>query len=324
MGLFGKALEIAVREPGEDVDLFVEGIIARDSITQFYAADGHGKSNLILQAELECASNVPVYGEYETVEGLKIVHIQTERSARETYQRIIQMMQKIPINWENFYFESTLQGYDISEIKDRIAIIAKLKNIQQEFGRIDWIHIDPIYAWTSADIGTSAGAGHINDLLRKIQRDVCQTISYNHHPNRGVKDKETGKRVGEDMYGNRFLSANCTGVFSIKKNDTGTTWMNIKDSWSCLASKIELTFDAQHYMSYVDSSRSFVSKSDKMLSFLKVCKAKDKTFSFDDFKVNTDVSTAYARRQLSRHMELGNISVVNHNEKKHLYVSKVG
>jgi len=324
MGLFGKALESAVREPGEEVDLYIEGIIARDSITQFFAPDGHGKSNLLLQAELECVSNVDVYGEYEVREGIRVVHIQTERSARETYQRMIHMMQKIPIAWDRFYFESTLQGYDISEHKDRVAIIARLKNIREEFGGIDWIHIDPIYAWTSADIGTSAGAGHINDLLRKIQKDVCSTISYNHHPNRGIKDLDTGKRKGEDMYGNRFLSANCTGVFSIKKNDTGTTWVNIKDSWSCLASKIELAFDAQHYMSYVDSNKSFVSKADRILSFLKVCKSKTKSFSFDDFKLNNDVSTAYARRQLSRHIEIGNISVVNPGNRKHLYESKVG
>jgi len=236
------------------------------------------------------------------------------------------MMQKIPVIFDNFCFEGTLQGHDISVKQDREAIIERLKWVRDDFGGIDWIHIDPIYAWTSGDLGTSNGCGQVNDLIRKIQKDVCKTVTYNRHPNRGVKDPTTGKRKGEDMYGNRFLSANCTGVFHIKqhKSGNGTAWTKEKDSYSCLVSKIELQYDAQHYMSYVDPNKTFVSKADRIISFLKVCKAQKKTFTFDDFMDDNDVSTAYARRQLSRHIEIGNILITNPNDKKHLHESRLG
>ena len=216
MGLFGKDLLDAITMAGQDVEMLVEGIIASQSVTQFFAGDGLGKSTLLLQAELEASAGVPIYGEFEVKRPLKIIHIQTERSPREAYQRIIMMMQKIETNLENFYFEPTFQGYDMSSLKDRTSIINKLKDIKQIFGQIDWIHIDPIYAWTSGNLKDDTGAGCLNDMIRKIQKDICSTISYNHHPNRWTRDKESGKRMNEDMYGNRFISANCKGVFKIK------------------------------------------------------------------------------------------------------------
>jgi RecA-family ATPase len=327
MGLFGNALLEAINSSGEDVEMLIEGILASQSTTQFFAGDGLGKSTLLLQMELQASAGVPIFGEYEVKRPLKVVHIQTERSPREAYQRMIMMMQKIPVNFDNFYFESTLQGFDIGNLKDREAITERLQWVRDEFGGvIDWIHIDPIYAWTSKDLSGSDGAGSMNDMLRKIQKDVCQTVSYNHHPNRGVRDQATGKRGNEDMYGNRFISANCTGVFQIhpKPGGGGTIWNRIKDSYSCLTQKIELEYEAQHYMSYVDTQKSFATKTDRMVSFLKVCKSKKKVFSFEEFMAENDVSTAYARRQISRYMELGFISVSKINGKKHLYESTLG
>lgn len=326
MGLYGKALEEAIKSTGDEIELLVDGLIAKQSVTQFFAGDGIGKSTLILQAELEASAGVPVYGEYEVKKPLRVLHIQTERHPIEAYQRMVMMMQKIPVNFDNFYFEFTLQGYDLTIMQDRLAIMDKLKAVREEFGEIDWCHIDPIYAWISKDMTGDAGAGCINDMIRKIQKDVCQTVSYNHHPNRGIKDKDTGERTGEDMYGNRFISANCTGVFHIKgkKDKTGTIWENNKDSYSCLTRKFELEYEPQHYMSYVDAEKTFVSKADRMLSFIKVCKAKNKAFSFEDLMTQTNVSTAYARRQISRYIEIGHISVSNPSDKKYLYTSHIG
>lgn len=326
MGLFGKQLEEAIKSSGEDIEMLIEGILASESTTQFFAGDGIGKSTLILQAELESGANVPVYGEFELKRPLKVLHIQTERPPREAYQRMIMMMQKIPVNLDNFYFEATLQGYDLAVHSDRVAIIEKLKKIKDEFGPIDWTHIDPIYAWTSADLSTSSGTGYVNDMIRKIQKDICKTVSYNHHPNRGIKDRETGARIGEDMYGNRFLSANCTGVFHIKSNPggNGTFWKKEKDSYSCLTSKFNLSYDSQYYMSYVDSEKTFANKAERILSFIKVCKAKNKLFSFEDLMAENEVCTRYARAQVSAHMKIGNLIVTNPNDNKHLYKSNIG
>lgn len=323
MGLFGEALKKEIEASTSDIEMQIDGIIPKDSVTQFFAADGVGKSTLLLQVLLEASSGVPIFGEYETDRPLKILYIPTERPPRETYQRLIMMQQKIPVKYENFYFEPFLQGFDISNVSERRTIIEKIKEIHKEFGEIDWIHIDPAYAWTSQDLSTSTGAGEFNNLIRMIQKNVCKTVSYNHHTNRGVRDKE-GQRHHEDMYGNRFLSANCTGIFHIKTIQGGTTFEKMKDSYSCLNKKIELTYDSLHYLSYVDASKTFTSKADRIVSFLKTCKSKKKTFTFDEFMTENNVSTAYARRHLSRHIILGNILVLNTNEKTHLHESRIG
>lgn len=326
MGIYGEDLQKAIVSSGEDIEMLVEGIIATQSVTQFYAGDGLGKSTLLLQAELQASAGLAVFDEYEVKRPLKIVHIQTERSPREAYQRMIMMMQKIPVKLENFYFEAELQGFDVAHQNDRTAIIEHLHTVKLNFGEIDWIHIDPIYAWTSADLSTSDGAASLNDILRKIQKDICKTVSYNHHPNRGSRDPQTGARGNEDMYGNRFISANCSGIFQIKgkAGGNGTSWKSVKDSYSCLTKKIELDYEAQHYMSYVDPERAFTSKTDRMLSFLKICKVKKKQFSFEEFKEETGVSTAYARSNLSRYLELGHILVHKLKYGKYLYESTFG
>ena len=77
-------------------------------------------------------------------------------------------------------------------------------------------------------------------------------------------------------------------------------------------------------MSYVDSEKCFTSKTERMLSFLKICKAKKKSFSFEDLMQENDVSTAYARRQISRYIELGYLKVDILSNRKHLYESTFG
>ncbi len=306
--------------------MLIEGILPSQSVTQFFAGDGLGKSTLLLQAELEASCGQAIYGEYESKRALRIVHIQTERSPREAYQRMIMMMQKIPAVMDNFYFEAGLQGFDIAIREEAQIIIEHLRKVKETFGTIDWVHIDPIYAWTSKDLAGSDGAAAVNNIIRRIQKDICMTVSYCHHPNRGSRDQTTGKRGNEDMYGNRFISANCSGVFHIKGNPggNGTLWTNIKDSYSCLTKKIQLNYEPQHYMSYVDPEKSFVSKTDRMMSFLKVCKLKKKTFSFEEFMQENEVSTAYARRQVSRYLELGYLKVIILSRGKHLYESTFG
>ena len=325
MGIHGKELEKAIYADNK-LSMLIEGILPEEAVIQFFAGDGIGKSVLILQAELEATIGANVYGEFEVLRPLKICHIQTERSPKESYTRMANMLPVIKPNLENFYFEPYLQGLDISIRSDRLLIIDKLKAIKDEMKGLDWIHIDPIYAWTSADLATASGCGTLNDLLRLIQRDVCRTVSYNHHSNRGIKDTDTGQRKGEDMYGNRFLSANIAGTFHIKSRQGGggTIWKAMKDSWSCLQSKIELDFDAQHFTSYVDCSKITTNKADRIVSFLKLCKAKNKTFSFDQFQSENEVSTTYARVQLSVQLNLGHILEVKSSGRKKLYVSKIG
>ena len=323
MGLYGRELEKAITEAEDSTEELVHGIIASGSVTQFFAGDGEGKSTLLIQAELEASLGIEVFSEHEVARPLRILHIQTERPPREAYNRLKLMVQRmrVPVNMDNFYFEAGLQGLDISHREDRETIIRHLLEVKTEFGEIDWVHIDPIYAWTSGDLSTATGCGEVNDMIRRIQTNVCTTISYNHHPNRGVRDKTTGKRMGEDMYGNRFLSANCTGIFHIKgrANGGGSTWTRKKDSWGCLAKKIDLVYDPHFYMSYVDGSNAFSSKLDRINSFLKVCKMKGKSFTFDQFCRENNVSTTYGRVQMSVQVKSGRVKVTNPHDKRYLY-----
>lgn len=321
MGLFGEALKTDICKASEAVPMLIEGLIPKQSTTQFFAADGIGKSILILNAMAQASSGSPVFGDLELEKPIKCMFFMAERPKIEAYQRLKVMMQKIDINWDNFYLETDLQGFDLIDQNQRVSLTTQIIQRAKEFGNPDWIHIDPIYAWVSGELTGEKGASAINYLLRRTQKETEAAISYNHHSNRGVRNRETNKRESEDMYGGRFLSANCTGIFHIKGRDDkkGSIFEQVKDSYSCLHKKIKLTYDPQFCVSYANDSEAKMQKKDKIKYFLKHYLSIDKEFSFDTFCEENQLSTAYGRIQLSRHLENGNIIIVNSKSRKNLH-----
>lgn len=146
----------------------------------------------------------------------------------------------------------------------------------------------------------------------------CALI-YTHHANRGSKNPETGKREHMDMYGNRFISANVTGVFKIIQTETGTIFKKEKDSWSCLVPQINLTFNPENYISSVDENSSTINLSEKMESFILAQFRLKKDFYYDKFKKDCGVSDSHARDTLSGHLKSGRIINCNPKGKKALY-----
>lgn len=326
MGLFGEELRKAVVDCKETIEMKIDGFLSDNSINQYFAGDGIGKSVLILNGQLEASSGMPVFGSLECKKPLKCMFFQLERSPYELRQRAKLMMPKLDINWDNFYHEADLQGYDLFIPEQRAVFTQEVIKRAKEFGEPDWIHFDPAYSIVSQELTGERGSNALNFMLKAVQAETNAAVSYCHHTNRGIKDADTGERKGEDMYGGRFLKANCTAIWHIKERSDkkGTVFHKVKDSFSCLHKEIKLTFDAQFFTSSTSEADSKMPKKDKVSYFLRHCLANNKVFDFETFCEENDLSTSYGRGQMSRHMELGNIIFHNHSGKKSLYkVSRV-
>lgn len=319
LGLTGEELKENVINCSHDVKMLVDGLIAQGSITQFYADDGVGKSVILLNGMMEASSGSPLFGALECARPLKCMFFMGERHQSEVLQRMKIMCEKIQVNWDNFYLEPHLQGYDFLDSKQKDKFINEVITRANDFGQVDWIHLDPIYAWVSSELVGEPGANAVNSTLNRLQGELGCAISYNHHSNRGFRT-EKGRTKG-DSYGSRFLSACLTGKFNIclREDKLGTVLEREKDSWSCLNEKIELTFDSQFFTNHIGDGSVGIPKKDRILYFLRRHLKEEKTFDFKQFCDENDVSTGYARIQLRVHIENGNLICCNPNDKKHLY-----
>ena len=182
----------------------------------------------------------------------------------------------------------------------------KVITIVEEIGFIpDIIAFDPIYTLTGGGLETAEACNAITNFFRILQIHFNCTILASSHTNRGMRDADNkGKRVGKDMYGNRFLSAFFTGSYHIKlkEDESGTIWERDKNSQRNLEKKIELMYDASNYQSIYLSDGKF-SKKDKLDNYLKSRELQNLEFSFKDMMDNSDLSDSTLRGYLAGHLK---------------------
>ena len=107
------------------------------------------------------------------------------------------------------------------------------------------------------------------------------------------------------MYGSRFLSANCTGVFRIVNTHIGTDIIQEKDSLQCLTKKISLTFNDETYVSLMNLDDSIVTKAEKIKQFIRNCYTLKKDFTSTELDKETGVMPGYRRIQVSIQVDEG-------------------
>lgn len=323
LGYTGSYLKEEVFKAPEEREFFADHFITKHSSNMYYAPDGIGKSTLLLQMSIEGASGYPVFGEFKVKEPLKIIHIMTERHIYEAFERIIAMSKNIEINWENIFITDKLQGINILNERELISLTDKICFINDlvflKRGSADLVNADPIYAWLTRGLVNEEGANAVANLQRRIKSRIGASFSYSHHTNRGQRNRETGKRENEDMYGGRFLSANCTAVYSIFPTDKGTKLKNEKDTLKCLHKGFYLEYDPETYISKVTPEFSLNNKEGQFKSFINNCFHAKKRFTFDDVLTSLLVSHSYSRGLISREVSNGTIKNVNSNGIKALY-----
>jgi RecA-family ATPase len=319
----GLKLQNAVFETPEERKFIVRSLIPENSITMFYAPDGIGKSTLSLQMCLEMASGIPVFGGFQTRKPMNVIYIMAERHRLEAFERIKRMSQGIAIGWEGFTITDKLQGFNILEIKDFnkfVREVCMIANGFKDIGGANYIHIDPIYALVPKGLTTEEGSGTVRMVCERLASETGASVGFNHHANRGTKNPDNNnKREGQDMYGSRFLSAPCTGIFKIEKGKNGTSFLNEKDSLMCLIDKFDLTYNLETDLSYLDPSKSTMSKTSRVRQFFNNHFLLKKEFEIDTLMKECDLSSSFARGEVSGEVKAGRLINTKTNGVKALY-----
>lgn len=304
---FGATLEEAVNTVRPERKALIENFLYEKSALMLYADDGVGKSVLTLQACLQSTiKDCKVFGEFHVPTSCNVLYFQMERHPDETFERIKHLQMNIPFDKNRFALSVSLQGVNLQDHKSSTEALMKIIEIVEEIGFApDIVAFDPIYTLTGGGLETAEACNAITNFFRIIQIHLNCTILATSHTNRGMRDPEKGgKRVGKDMYGNRFLSAFFTGSYHIKLKDdeSGTIWERDKNSQKNLEKKIELMYNASNYESVYLFDGKY-SKKDKLDNYLKSREMQDLEFSFEDMLKNSDLSDSTLRGYLAGYLK---------------------
>ena len=298
----GIELDNAINTVAPERKALIENFLYEKSALMIYADDGVGKSVLALQACMQATvKDAKVFGEFNVPEDSEVLYFQMERHPDESFERMRHLRTVVPFNKDKFALSVELQGINLQENKSHIEAMVKVAKIVEKINfQPKIMAFDPIYTLASSGLETAEACNAITSFFRVIQITYNCTILATSHTNRGVRDPENiGRRVGQDMYGNRFLSAFFTGSYHLKgKSDgVGSIWTLDKNSQKNLEKKFELTYDPSNYCSMTQVDREF-SKKDRLNNYIRACKAQSKEFSFEDMRANSDLSDSVLRGYL--------------------------
>ncbi len=324
--LWGESLEAAIHTVKPQREPLIEGFIYKKSAQMIWAPDGAGKSFVVMQAAIQgTVSNNRVFGELFVAEGFNTLYLQAERHIDESLERMKRMVENTPFDSKRFVLTTALQDVNLRNDTSFQRGLTKIDEIaEKSFGKPDLVVIDPIYAMVRGGLKDDEGAAYVTEFSKLIQKKHDCSVLMVHHANRGQKDKDSGARIGEDMFGSRFLSAHCSGIhkLNLRPDKTGTVLSADKQSNENLEAKIELTYDAETHLSWVSHGSGHISKTDKIYNYLRTQKLNKKTFTFDDILAAAKVSTSFLRGQVSGQLEkdLKIVSKAKHGKKIYEYV----
>jgi len=314
-----KVLENAIEQTSPERIPIIENLLYEKSSILLYADDGVGKSVLCLQAAMQMTvGDSKLFNEYHIPEPRNVIYFQMERYVDESFERIKHMRTMIPYDSNRLIITTAIQGCDLQDKQskqDTVRETVEILNHYKEHAgfKPDVIIFDPIYSMVADDLSTAPACNAITGFFRKIQTITESSIIATSHTNRGVRDKDSGyKRVGKDMYGNRFLSAFFTGSYQVTGKDedgSGTCWKLNKNSQRNMDKKFSLNYDPATYCSWIDSNGN-MTKREKLDSYLMSCKKLNKEFSFEEMKSNSELSDSALRGHLSGYLK-GKLDIVS-------------
>lgn len=309
-----KAIESVqvVREP------LIEGFLYKKSAQMVFAPDGVGKSVVTIQACMQATvENAKVFNHFHVPKAVRTLYFQNERSKDEALERLKFMKKKTAFDSKNFVLDVGLQGMNLQEPKHFAQALTHVSEVvHSTMQGVDLIVLDPLYPLVGGDLTSNADVSPITNFSRILQNIFDCSILMVHHTNRGTYDIGEGKRVGRDMFGSVFLSAHCTGTYSLNVNDdeSGSVLDCKKSAQKNLEKKIKLVFDPESFLSYyADEER--ITKKDRLYNFLDTCKATKKTFTFDDMQQACQLSPSKLRGQLENlKSQLKTVSILKHGK----------
>ena len=277
----------------------IDSFLYEHSSILLYAADGIGKSVLTLQLVIEAASGNPVFGVLKTSRQLRTLWVMAERHPIEIFERIKEMEKVVPLSPLEFGITTELQGFNLlneSYFTKAISIIEARAKI---LSHIDLVVVDPIYALVAGGLSRDENDSCVTRFSTTLQNKFGCSCIFIHHSNRGVRSQENpAERVGQDMYGGRFLSAHFTGIYHITKTSDGTHFAREKSSHRNLIESFDLTYDHETYVSTLTDDS--MPKRDRILIELRRLKTSGKWIELDALAGISHVSTQYLYKLFSR------------------------
>lgn len=294
----GQDFEDLLKRTKEERKLLIEGFMPEKSMIMGYATDGLGKSTLCLEQALESSNGMKVFGALEVERPINHIYILAERDVSEPAERALAMSRKLNFKYDNFAITDKLQGFNLQNEKHHkpaLDIIRRIADNKFKGRQIDVIDYDPIYALCGGKLKEDEDISTLRGFLLGVQREFGNSSFILHHENRGTYDVKSKKRVGQDFYGNKFISAMCQGVFHItgKEDATGTIFTKQKDTYRCLLDEIPLTFDGEHLLSFMDESHSPDTKKILAIKFINKCYDDNQKFDVNGLvKVMGNINSA--------------------------------
>lgn len=304
----GEKLREAVNKAKDERTPLIEGFCYEYGVIQVFADDGAGKSTAVLNAMLEASAGASVFKFLPCPKPLNIIWNCCERPLDEPLERIKAMTGTISPNYDNLVIDKEIQTMDLTTKEGLAKFIIRTAEVAASLpsGKADIIVLDPIYAITGGDLSDPRDVHIINHLIRHVQSVFGCAVIYTHHTNRGGRHE--GKRTEGDMYGNRFLSANLTGLFHLKKTDDGIDLNCVKNTYGNLLSHIPLVFDEITQTLTISSESNDFNKRDKILMFLRKKHSQGLPFQLREIANSLKVSDAYIRKTIAPMIKTGHIS----------------
>ena len=319
--LWGDNLLDAIKGTRATREALIEGIMFKKSAQMKYASEGIGKSILSLQEGVQgTVEGNKVYGEFLVPKAFNTLYLQMERHEDETLERLKVMTEHTPFDSKRFVLDTSFQQFNFKNENHVKLAIERVKSIVlKTFKTLDLVKLDPIYTMVPGGLKDDEGAAYICYFSKILQNIFGCSVDMTHHTNRGVKDRETGERIGKDMFGSGAFAWHCNGIYSIRKTREGTRMVLEKSNQSNLEREIDLLFNPESQLSFVKNAQGKLSKTDLLMSFLRACKTKDKAFTFEEMVEVSGVSTAYLRGLYGRHLK-NELSIVGKSPTgAHLY-----
>lgn len=291
----------------EERPCYISGLLYHNSVIQVFADDGLGKSMVLLNLACEASSGSKVFKTLNCEKPINVIWHCCERPLDEPFERIKLMEGAININIKNMIFDKEIQAMDLTSADGFADFMIRMVELVSCFdnSKVDLVIIDPIYAITGGDLSNPKDCHCINHLLRTLQYRFGCAIMYTHHTNRGTMFE--GKRTDGDMYGNRFLKANVTGQFHLKKTEDGVELVNTKNTYGNLLKNIPLVFDEITQTLTMSHDSDDYGKRDKILLFLRKKHTEKKEFTLRELSNCLKVSDAYIRKTIAPMLKTGHI-----------------
>jgi RecA-family ATPase len=227
----------------------------------------------------------------------------------EPFERIKLMEKFIKPDMENLIFDKEIQKYDLKDKDGQNQMLLRLAELTSVWHPLNphVVVIDPIYAVVSGGLNGDVEVHLVNKFIRTIQNRHNCAVVYMHHTNRGQKKENSKDRHDGDMYGSRFLSANLTGQFHLKKTDDGIELHNVKNTYGNLLKNIPLIYDELSQTLSMSGESGDFNKRDKILMFLRKKHSERKEFALREISNYIKVSDAYIRKTLNPMIRTGHI-----------------